>query len=183
MAYICQHLDVEESEATRLRQTYWKRYGATLLGLMRHHGTDPVHFLHHTHQFPDLGSLVIAERRLKTALHRLPGKKIIFSNAPRRYTESVLETTGIRSCFAAVYSIERLRFKPKPATAGFLQLLRNERLAPRNCIMVEDTLANLKTAKRLGMKTVWVSASTRRPPYVDVTVSSVVDLPRRLREL
>lgn len=183
MAYICQHLDVEESEATRLRQTYWKRYGATLLGLMRHHGTNPVHFLHHTHQFPDLGSLVIAERRLKTALHRLPGKKIIFSNAPRRYTESVLETAGIRSCFAAVYSIERLRFKPKPATAGFLQLLRNERLAPKNCIMVEDTLANLKTAKRLGMKTVWVSAGTRRPPYVDVTVSSVVDLPRRWREL
>ena len=41
MAYICRHLNVDEAEATRLRQTYWKRYGATLLGMMRHHGTDP----------------------------------------------------------------------------------------------------------------------------------------------
>ena len=28
----------------QLRQHYWQRYGATLLGLMRHHGTDPAAF-------------------------------------------------------------------------------------------------------------------------------------------
>jgi putative hydrolase of the HAD superfamily len=49
--------------------------------------------------------------------------------------------------------------------------------------MVEDTLANLKTAKRLGMKTVWVSASTRQPPYVDVQLASILDLPQRLGRL
>jgi putative hydrolase of the HAD superfamily len=62
-------------------------------------------------------------------------------------------------------------------------LLRAERLNPRNCIMVEDSLDNLKTAKRLGMKTVWVSASTRQPPCVDVQLASVLDLPRRLGRL
>jgi putative hydrolase of the HAD superfamily len=53
-AYIREHLGVDDDEATRLRLEYWQRYGATLLGLMRHHGTDPQHFLCHTHQFPDL---------------------------------------------------------------------------------------------------------------------------------
>ena len=183
MDYIRLHLNVDEAEATRLRQNYWKRYGATLLGLMRHHGTDPRHFLQHTHQFPDLQPMVVFERGLKAMLHRLPGRKIIFSNAPLNYTEAVLAITGIRHCFAAVYTIERLRYRPKPAIAGFLRLLRNESLAPQSCVMVEDTLLNLKTAKRLGMKTVWVSASTRQPPYADVRIASVLDLPKRLGRL
>ena len=183
MAYMCQHLNVDEGEATRLRKAYWTRYGATLLGLIRHHGTDPAHFLHHTHQFPDLERIVIAERGLKAMLARLPGRKIIFSNAPRQYADAVLAITGIRRCFGAVYSIEQLRYQPKPAVAGFLRLLHAESLDPRSCVMVEDTLCNLKTAKRLGMKTVWVSTSTRRPPYADVTVASVLDLPSRLGRL
>lgn len=183
MAYMCEHLKVDEAEATRLRTTYWQRYGATMLGLMRHHAIDPHHFLHHTHQFPDLPKIVIAERSLKAMLRRLPGRKLIFSNAPKKYAEAVLAVTGIRHCFDAVYAVERLRFEPKPAIGGFLRLLRDEKLDPRDCIMVEDTLANLKTAKRLGMKTVWVSTSTRRSPCVDVRLASVLDLPERLGRL
>ena len=181
--YICQFLNVDEAEATRLRESYWRRYGATLLGMMRHHDIDPRHFLHHTHQFPDLERQVIAERGLKAMLRRLPGRKIIFSNAPLIYTEAVLSIAGIRRCFDAVYSVERLRFQPKPAMSGFLRVLRDEGLDPRSCIMVEDTLVNLKTAKRLGMKTVWVSTCTRRSPCVDVKVRSVLDLPQRLGQL
>ena len=183
MAYMCEHLEIDEAEATRLRQNYWQRYGATLLGLMRHHGTDPHHFLHHTHQIPDLPNIVIAERSLKAMLRRLPGRKIIFSNAPLKYAEAVLAITGIRRCFDAVYAVEQLRFQPKPAIGGFLRLLHDEMLDPRACVMVEDTLPNLKTAKRLGMKTVWVSACTHQPPCVDVRLASVLDLPRRLGRL
>jgi putative hydrolase of the HAD superfamily len=182
-AYIVEHLRVDEAEATQIRQHYWQRYGATLLGLIRHHDIDPRHFLWHTHQFPDLKHMVVFERGLKAMLRRLPGRKIVFSNAPLHYTEAVLELTGIADCFEAVYSVERIRFQPKPAPAGFHHLLRAEHLNPRTCIMVEDTLANLKTAKRLGMKTVWVSASTRQPPYVDVQLASILDLPQRLGRL
>ena len=183
MAYICRYLNVDESEATRLRQTYWRRYGATLLGLMRHHGTDPRHFLAQTHQFPDLARIVIAERGLKAMLLRLPGRKIIFSNAPRAYAEAVLAITGVRHCFDAVYSVEQLRFQPKPAIAGFLRLLRDEGLNARACILVDDTIVNLKTAKRLRMKTVWVSTSTHHSPCADVKIASVLDLPWQLGRL
>jgi putative hydrolase of the HAD superfamily len=182
-AYICRHLEISENEASRLRQTYWHRYGATLLGLIRHHDIDPDHFLQQTHEMPDLKRMVVSERSLRAVLQRLPGRKIIFSNAPLKYTESVLAIAGIRRCFDAVYTVERLRFQPKPATAGFLRLLNSERLDPRQCIMVEDNLPNLVTAKRLGMKTVWVSACTRRSPYADVKVTSVLDLPKRLGRL
>jgi putative hydrolase of the HAD superfamily len=181
--YICRHLEVDECEATRLRQSYWHRYGATLTGLMRHHGTDPEHFLHHTHQFPDLAGIVVVERGLKAMLRRLPGRKLIFSNAPLCYTESILAIAGIRRCFEQVYSVERLRFQPKPATSGFLRLLGNEGLDPRHCVMIEDSLPNLQTAKRLGMKTVWVSTRTRQPPYVDVRISNILGLPERTGRL
>jgi putative hydrolase of the HAD superfamily len=67
--------------------------------------------------------------------------------------------------------------------AGFRALLAAERLDPARCIMVEDTLANLIAAKKLGMRTVWVSTGLRRPPCVDVKVASVLDLPQRCGRL
>ena len=36
--YIVEHLGLEVAAATALRQHYWHRYGATLLGMVRHHG-------------------------------------------------------------------------------------------------------------------------------------------------
>src|SRR5574343_1253141 len=166
--YIERHLGVDKDEATRLRQTYWDRYGATLTGLVRHHGVDPRHFLHETHQFENLARMVVFERGLKAMLKRLPGRKIIFSNAPRHYTEAILRLAGIRQEFDAVYSIEQLRFRPKPVVSGFLRILRRERLEAKRCVMVEDSLVNLVTARRLGIKTVWVSAGLRRSTHVDV---------------
>jgi putative hydrolase of the HAD superfamily len=42
--------------------------------------------------------------------------------------------------------------------------------------MVEDSAANLRTAKRLGMTTVWISRSTRQPPWVDRRLNSILEL-------
>lgn len=182
-AYLQTHLDLDQPAADRMRLHYWQRYGATLLGLMRHHGTDPRHFLWHTHQFPDLGRMVLREPGLRAALGRLPGRKLVFSNAPAHYSSAVLDILGISDLFQDVFTIEHTRFRPKPDAYGFYRLLRKSRLNPANCIMVEDTLENLRTAKKLGMKTVWVSAAEKRPAYVDVCVKSVLQLPRRLRQL
>lgn len=181
--YIERHLGLDENTANRLRQDYWQRYGATLLGLIRHHAIDPRHFLRETHQFPDLARMLVFEKPLLHTLKRLPGRKILFSNAPRAYAEAVLELTGLDRHFATVYTVESLKFRPKPMPQGFRALLRAERLDPRRCIMVEDSLANLVTARKLGMKTVWVSTGSRRSPYVDVQVSSVMQLPQRCGRL
>ncbi|MGH8750138.1 MAG: HAD-IA family hydrolase, partial [Burkholderiales bacterium] len=54
---------------------------------------------------------------------------------------------------------------------------------PQRCVMIDDTLENLKTAKRLGMQTVWVSTSRKSPAYVNMTLRSVMELPRRLKQL
>lgn len=181
--YVQHHLDMSEADANELRQRYWRRYGATLLGLIRHHNTDPGHFLRSTHQFPDMERLVVAEPLLRATLRRLPGRKFVFSNAPVHYAGEVLRVLGIADLFSDVYTIEHTRYRPKPDKFGFLRLCRSHHLHPRRCIMVEDNLDNLRTAKRLGMRTVWVSAAGRAPGYVDVNVRSIARLPESLGQL
>ena len=181
--YIEHHLGVNKQEANSIRQRYWERYGATLLGLMKNHQTDPNHFLQETHQFPDLKAMVVFQRGTLQALQRLPGKKIIFSNAPRHYMEAILKITGLWRHFAAAYSVENLGFRPKPMLAGFHALLRAEHLQARQCIMVEVSLINLVAAKKLGMKTVWVSTGLRQSPFVDVKIRNILELPARCTRL
>lgn len=182
-AYVADSLGIPSEEASALRVRYWHHYGATLLGLMRHHGTDPHHFLRETHRFDDLPSLLVFDRALRAMLRRLPGRKIVFSNAPHAYARDVLAAMGVAQCFDAIYAIEHTRFQPKPRRSGFLRLLRQHRLAPSQCIMVEDSPPNLRTAKQLGMRTVWVSRAIRTPAFVDVRLKSVLDLPRALHKL
>lgn len=182
-AYVAKQLAISDEAASALRVHYWQRYGATLLGLMKHHGTDPRHFLWHTHQFDDLPGLLQFEGALRGMLRRLPGRKVVFSNSPLHYARAVLRGIGVAQSFAAVYSIERMHFKPKPQRAGYLRLLRELGVSASRCIMVEDSAANLLVAKSLGMKCVWLSRDRRRPSFVDVRIESILDLPRVLHRL
>lgn len=178
--YLQQHLQLDEAEANALRMHYWQRYGATLSGLMRHHGTDPAHFLWHTHQFPELERMVLREPRLRHVLKNLPGRKVVFSNAPQHYAQAVLKLLRVADLFDDVMAVEQARYRPKPDSFGFLRLLRRHRVAAAQCVMVEDSLGNLQTAKRLGMRTVWVNAGNKSAPCVDVKISDVMQLPQVL---
>lgn len=182
-AYLQQHLGLDEQAAGELRRDYWLRYGATLSGMMKHHGTDPEHFLWHTHQFPELPNQVVGEPRLRHVLLKLPGRKLVFSNAPQHYARAVLKLLRVDDLFDDVFAIEQTRYRPKPQMAGFVRLLQKHRLKPSRCVMVEDSAENLQTAKRLGMRTVWVDATPRLPAYVDVKIRSVMELPRALPRL
>jgi putative hydrolase of the HAD superfamily len=180
-AFLQRRFSVDEAGANRMREHFWRTYGTTLNGLMRHHGVHPRQFLAETHVFPELADLVVRENALKHALERLGGTKLVFSNAPRRYVRQVLQAIGLERYFDGVYAIEDARYRGKPALHGFHFLLRKHNLDPHRCAMVDDMLENLRAAHRLGMSTVWVSSARRRVPYVDVRVSSVTELPRKIR--
>lgn len=179
-AYLRRRFGVDEAGADAMRRVFWQRYGTTLKGLMRHYDEDPRAFLRETHRFPALEAMVVGENALRHALERLAGTRLVFSNAPRHYVEDVLRLLGVARLFHAVYTIESARYAAKPALTGFRVLLRRHDLDPRRCALVDDSLPNLRAAKRLGMSTVWVSAEPRSAPFVDLRVASVVELPRRL---
>jgi putative hydrolase of the HAD superfamily len=189
-----------------IRTQYWQRYGATLLGMVKHHQVKPEDFLREAHRFDDLAAMVRAERGLARLLRRLPGRKILLTNAPRRYARDVLRQLGLHPHFAQHVPIEAMRvhgrLRPKPSRLMLQKLLAREGLNPRHCILVEDTVANLQTAKALGLRTAWVTgylrpdkarythpgdgsgaAATKRPIFVDVKVKSVGQLFRELHRL
>ena len=178
--YIQDQLGLDEERAATLRTHYWQRYGATLCGLIRHHGTDPHHFLRETHDFPDIARVVLVQAGFRQAIERLPGRKVVFSNAPLHYIHAVLKQIGIAHLIGSVFSIEHTKFRPKPQPHGFRILLARLRVHPSRCTMVEDSLDNLRTARRLRMRTLWVDRSMRRPAHVDATVAGLPGLLRRL---
>jgi pyrimidine 5'-nucleotidase len=98
--YVERHLEVDRGEANRLRTFYWHRYGATMLGLVRHHAVDPTHFLRETHDF-DVAALVRAERGLTRLFARLPGRKVLLTNAPKAYANEVLRALAVHRHFRA----------------------------------------------------------------------------------
>ncbi len=174
--YIMDSLDLDESEAQKLRQHYWRIYGATLKGLMRHHNTDPHHFLQETHRLMNLPEMVIQVQRLRHMLKCLSGRKLVFTNAPRSYALRVLEILGVDDVFELIFSVESTQFHAKPSARGFQKLLKTIKAKACDCIMLEDSLPALMTAKRLGMKTVWVSKKLRKPNFVDYRISTVLAL-------
>lgn len=176
--YLQTHLQLDEAAADALRSHYWLRYGATLSGLVRHHAIDPDHFLWHTHLFIDLPARVIRQPGLRSVLRQLPGQKIVFTNAPRHYAIAVLKILQVLDLFEEIFSIEDANYQPKPHWQGYQTLLRQQRLHPAQCVMVEDSADNLRMAKRLGMQTIWLSKALRRPGFVDVQVGNIRELPR-----
>ena len=177
-AYMQRELRLSPEAATALRRTYWQRYGATLLGLVRHHGVKAAHFLHDTHRLPGLEARVSGHRHDFAAIRRLAGRKLILTNAPRAYALRVLGALRIEHLFDAVISIEDMwmfgHLRPKPDARMLRALCARLRVHPGRCVLVEDTLAHQKAARRVGLGTVWMRryrrraiGAPRRPPYVD----------------
>ncbi|BDI04246.1 pyrimidine 5'-nucleotidase [Sphaerotilus microaerophilus] len=164
--YIERELAVSAEEANRLRGHYWHRYGATLLGLMRHHGVKAPHFLHHTHVLPGLESRLRAHAHDLAALARLPGAKFILTNAPLAYAERVLGALGMARLFNGVIAIDQMRMfgqlRPKPDVRMLRRVAVQLRVPPGRCVLVEDTLGHQKAARRVGMGTVWMQRWLRR---------------------
>jgi putative hydrolase of the HAD superfamily len=194
--YIQRELRVDADEALRLNLHYWQRYGATLLGLMRHHGVRADHFLHDTHRLPGLEQRVSGHRHDIEVLHRLPGRKFILTNAPRAYALRVLGALGIVALFDGVIAIEDMamfgQLRPKPDARMLRRMAVKLRTAAPRCVLVEDTLVHQKAARSVGMGTVWMQRFARRgghgapaavrrsmrPAYVDRTVTALRQLRR-----
>ena len=186
--YIEANLGIGKAESDALRRQYWQRYGATLLGLVRHHGVKPAHFLHHTHLLPGLESRVRGHAADIAALKRLRGAKFILTNAPMAYAQRVLAVLGIGRLFDGVLAIEDMHMfgelRPKPDARMLRWVAARLGVAPTRCVLVEDTLVHQKAARRVGMGTVWmqrwlpsrVTRRRRRPVYVDRRVSRLRDL-------
>ncbi len=143
-----------------MRKQYWHQYGATLTGMQRRHGVDPRDFLRETHRFPDMADLVPFKPSLVAHLRKLPGLKVIFTNAPMDYALRVLKHSGLHRLADAVVSIEHMQFRgewqPKPSRAMLKRLLARLGIAAHRAMLIEDSVVNLQGAHECGVRGIWV---------------------------
>jgi len=143
-------------QAYALQKRYLAEHGLTLPGLVAHHGVDPADF--HA-LFHDLSLDVLAhDADLLGALRRLPGRRLIFTNADDKHARRVLAHLGLAELFDDVFHIHSFGFTPKPAPAAFDRMLAAHGMDPNTTAFFEDSEANLAPAAALGMTTVLVGA-------------------------
>ena len=152
--FISERLTLSPEAALALQKAYFREHGTTLRGLMVVDRIDPEDFLAYVHEL-DL-ACVPPDPVLAAALSALPGRKIVHTNGSARHAERLLGHLGIAGAFCGIVDIAAAGYEPKPALAGYHELLRRHGVSPGTALMVEDIARNLIPAAALGMTTVWV---------------------------
>ena len=168
--YMLEVVAIPAGEVDGLRRHYWQAYGATLQGLIRHYAVDPEDYLEYVHDV-DVSGRLRPDPELRASLEELPTRRCVFTNGSRRHAENVLAALGLEDLFEEIFDIRVAAYQPKPNRDPYLGVLERLALPAQRCVMVEDSLANLATAKQLGMTTVLVGAESSGAP-VDHRVPS-----------
>src|SRR3546814_5367580 len=100
--------------------------------------------------------LLTVDTRLRAGLERLPGRKLVFTNADADYAARVLAARGIADLFDGICDIRVTRYTPKPDAAAYDMMVAHLGVDPAKSLFVEDMARNLTPAKMLGMTTVWL---------------------------
>jgi putative hydrolase of the HAD superfamily len=165
--YMARLTGLPPDEAWALQKDYLHRYGGAAPGLIANHGIDPTDFLAEIHDVP-LDD-VHPDPALRAALQRLPGRRIVFTNASARHAERLLDKLEIADLFPEVFHTEAAGLVMKPDPRAFERLIAAHDVAPPRTAFFEDRADNLKPASALGMTTVLVGphALDGDEPFVD----------------
>jgi putative hydrolase of the HAD superfamily len=93
---------------------------------------------------------------LAAAIAKLPGRKIIFTNADEAYARRILARLGLGETFEAIHDVHALQYRPKPEPWAYQHICDTFELDPRESLFADDMARNLKPAKDIGMTTLWV---------------------------
>ncbi len=165
--YIARKLLIEATHALELRERYFHQYGATVVGLARHHDIDAHDFLRDVHSADH--SVLTPDSELRDLIAALPGRRIIYTNGGGGHAERVLKSLGLDTVFDAVFDLEACDLIPKPQRESYERLVAASGVAPAESMFIEDTLRNLEPAHELGFTTALVGPvhPEPKPPYVD----------------
>ncbi|MEM0948127.1 MAG: pyrimidine 5'-nucleotidase [Pseudomonadota bacterium] len=163
-AWVMAALGVNQVEADRLREQYWRTYGTTLAGLMAEHNVDPAPYLEDVHDI-SLQSLT-PDSALAARIAALPGRRIVYTNGCAPYALRVIEARGLSGLFDAVYGVEHAGFRPKPERGAFEAVFELDGTDPDRAAMFEDDARNLAAPHAMGMRTVHVAPEPEAADHI-----------------
>jgi putative hydrolase of the HAD superfamily len=188
--YMIVRLGWSRDEAEERRQRYVSEYGVTLNGLHELHGVDVGDYMEYVHAVPH-SEYIEPNPALDTMLGRLRPYKAIFTNASQSHARRVLSALRVSpSHFECIFDFEAAGYCPKPDPKAYRRIL--DRLGARGdqCVLVEDNLRNLDTAKSVfDMTTVLVNkcghgekGQADTSVQADLVIDDILELECALRE-
>jgi putative hydrolase of the HAD superfamily len=107
----------------------------------------------------DFSLLGGVNEKLQTDLKDLAPLKIVaFSNGPRKYVKRALTEMGVWELFGEdrLFAVDDVLPYCKPEKEAFDLIFERIGATADECVMVEDSMKNIRKAKELGMKTVLI---------------------------
>ena len=153
--YLMQHYGIHQGEAITRRQALFQQYGTTLMGLIQTESIDPHYYLEFVHDI-DISN-VNAKPELAQLIARLPGRKLVFTNAAKHYALKVAQRLGIYQHFEAIFDIADAGFVSKPNQQPYQYLCQQHKVKPNHSAFFDDMSRNLIPAAQMGMRTIWVN--------------------------
>lgn len=153
--YMIERLGMNPGEVGKCRREFLDAFGTTLNALRRYYTVDPDEFLSFVHNIP-LERYIQYDPELDRMLGRLKLRKVIFTNADATHARRVLSRLGILHHFEAIIDIHLLEFLNKPDRRSYVKALDFIDAQPQQCIMIEDSMANIEGARAQGIATVLV---------------------------
>ena len=176
-AYISKKLNIDLVKAKEIQTKYFYQNGTTLSGLMKYDNIDPYEFLDFVHNI-DI-SWLPKDQLLREELLKIKEKKYIFTNGSHSHVKNITKQLGISDLFDGTFTITDADFIPKPSIEPYKKLVKKFDLNPKKSILIEDIAHNLKNAKHLGMKTVWLenneafASKDKDKPYIDYKIKNL----------
>ena len=154
--YMHKYLHMKEEEIPTKRKYYKSSYGTTLYGLMKEYDIDPEEFLLYVHNI-GYDKVIKRDIKLKRELAKLQGSIFIYTNASKNHAKCVLKQLGVEEYFEDIISIEDTDYIPKPTIEGFQKFINKVGIDCKKSVFIENSSANLHTAKLINMQTaiVW----------------------------
>jgi putative hydrolase of the HAD superfamily len=204
--YMVEHLHFStHEEARQVRDKYFHKYHSTAkaLTVAQQEGKFPPnaptfnteHLSQYWAENLDYTKLGGPKLDVQDALVSCPLRLVAFSNGPRTYIRRVLEVLGLYDIFGdeRIFAVDDVLPYCKPEKEAFDVIFNKLQITdPRECIMVEDSMKNIRQAKALGMKTVLITgkiASGRilpddapegTDPAVDCSMAAIEEFRTRL---
>lgn len=181
-AYMEERLGMAPQLAARLRKKYYKQYGTSLRGLQVHHDIDPEDYLGFVHDVP-LTDYIGPNPALQVMLGEINTRKAIFTNATTEHAGNVTNILGIEHFFERVIDVRANNFVGKPYMEAYQHVEDLIGVPAQRCLLVEDSVRNLRPGKQLGMVTVLVGEQEPVKEVVDFYSRDVLGLGEVVRQL
>lgn len=174
LRFVMKELDLDFKNADRLIREWKQKYKSTLQGLMHETDVNIVGYLEYIHDV-NLDRYLMKDDKLKKMLDEIKLDKVVISDSYSEYSKRVLDQLGVRDCFQHIYTTEDMNYCYKNDFYEFSKVVdrcKNEMNCPDadngQLLMVENDYESLFQAKKMGMKTAYISMEGNREFHINI---------------